>query len=59
MTGNESEPQRDMTEAEWIQAFLDKCEPLSQRQLDILTYEFQKAADNIARAKREVVSLED
>lgn len=48
-----------MTEAEWIQAFLDKCEPLSQRQLDILTYEFQKAADNIARAKREVVSLED
>lgn len=37
-----------MTEEEWIANFLAKCEPLSQRQMDILTFEFQKAADDAA-----------
>lgn len=37
-----------MTEEEWIANFLAKCEPLSQRQMDILTFEFQKAANDAA-----------
>jgi hypothetical protein len=39
---------RYVTEEEWISNFLAKCEPLSQRQMDILTFEFQKAADDAA-----------
>ncbi|MEU2002004.1 hypothetical protein ACH47B_13015 [Rhodococcus sp. NPDC019627] len=38
-----------MTEEEWISNFLAKCEPLSQRQLDILTFEFQKAAESVVQ----------
>lgn len=43
-----AEAVRYVTEEEWITNFLAKCEPLSQRQLDILTFEFQKAADDAA-----------
>ena len=34
----------DVTDEEWVADVLARCEPLTQRQMDILTHEFRKAA---------------
>lgn len=34
----------DVTDEEWVADVLARCDPLTQRQLDIITFEFRKSA---------------